>query len=230
MSSAVTPHQAVAAANPLPLPSPPRVACVKPRRRLLAARIAVGLFFILGPIFLSIPALRLMTQWVGTPIRATVDRLDVDSDSDGDTYFVYYHYPCRGITINGRQQVRQAEFYSRHVGDELTGRSLLLFNYPFTLTNAGDPNHITRELLIFGLAWTVFTGFCLVAVVVTQRRQRWLVENGLQTTLSAVAGRSIRNPIALRSLTSSRPSARPRSCKARPALERTKTKPRVDYR
>src|SRR4051794_18855419 len=101
----------LAAANVAMLARPPRVARTKRGRGQMTVLVILTLLCFMGLALLAAAGGRAFLQSYGTPIRATVDRLEVDSDSeDGTSCLIHYHYQWNGDRIEDHQQVNCGEW------------------------------------------------------------------------------------------------------------------------
>ncbi len=91
-------------AEPTTLPPAPRTV----RRRPAAGRPpwwAAGLFLWVGLTLLGVGSFRLYVAYLGTPVRATIDHLAVNTDNDGTTYRAEYQYVLAGRTHHAKATV-----------------------------------------------------------------------------------------------------------------------------
>ncbi len=66
---------------------------------------AVTAFVVVGLSLLTVGSFRLYVAYAGTPVRATIDKLNTVNDNDGTTYRAEFHYELAGVTHRGKQQV-----------------------------------------------------------------------------------------------------------------------------
>ena len=172
-------------ATPAALPPAPRTV----RRRVPLRRPpawAAGGFLFVGLSLLAVGSFRLYVAYAGTPVRATVDRLAVNTDNDGTTYRAEFHYDLAGRTHHTKATVSDRLRSLLHHADGSPGAGVvparavpLPGGRPFCLLEDGP---LTWLMLAVGGA---FTGGLLAAApawYVRPARQRRLLERGAVAT------------------------------------------------
>jgi hypothetical protein len=166
------------ASNPVLPPAPRPV-----RRRGRGPPIwAVAAFVFVGASLLGVGSFRLYVAYCGTPVRATIDQLAVNTDNDGTTYRAEFHYDLGGRTHVGKGLVSDRLRSLLHRADGspgdgvVTARAVRLpGGRAFCLLEDGP---LTWLMLTLAAAWAAIAVAAARAVYMLPARERWLVRNG----------------------------------------------------
>jgi hypothetical protein len=138
-------------------------------RLFILPHTAVGLFLLL------IVPVRLFVENWGTPVTATVDRVEPRTRKGHESHWISYHYLLNGKRYDGKKWQERAV-----VGETIEGRAAVLAGYEMFYTEAPSASGLLL-VLAFALFWNGLLSVILYMAWVAPLRQRWLVREGVAT-------------------------------------------------
>ena len=165
------------------LPLPPRA--VRRRRGKPPAGWIALAYLLVGGSLLAVGSFRLYVAYGGTPVRATIDQLAVNTDNDGTTYRAEFHYQLAGQTHHAHGLVSDRLRALLHHADGTPGDGVvparavrLPGGHAFCLLEDGP---LTWLMLTLAAAWSAVGVPAAWTLYVRPARERRLLRDGSAT-------------------------------------------------